>query len=156
MPGMPSADPAPDIPTPALLRASRGAYSIGIRRELAKAGIDDLPPNGAYVIGGMGNRGATATDLIRQLGMSERSTSELVDTLVSRGFLTQADVAADQREIAVVLTKRGLVAAEAIGRGVDSVEDELRTFLTAADYQGLRRGLVGLCELRERWETYGS
>jgi len=151
---VPSAsDPAPGIPTPALLRASRGAYSIGIRRELQAAGIDDMPSNGPFIIGGIGNRGAAATDLIRQLGDSKQSTSQLIDTLVSRKFVERKVDRNDRRRIELRLTPKGRTAAEAILRGVESVEAEVQAIVTPAGHAAMRSGLVALCSIRERWET---
>jgi DNA-binding MarR family transcriptional regulator len=148
----PFTDPAPEVPTPALLRASRGAYSIGIRRELLAAGIEDMPPNGPFIVGGLGNRGAAATDLLRQLGASKQSTSQLVDTLVSRGFLERKANPTDRRRIDLELTPRGATAAEAVRRGVESVEQKLKDKVGPAQHAGLRASLVALCSIRESWE----
>lgn len=145
-------DPAPDVPTPALLRASRGAYSIGIRRELHRSGFDDVPRNGSYILGGMSNRGQSASNLVRQLGISKQATSELVETLVSRGYLKRRDVPEDRRRVDLSLTVRGQSAAAAIRRGVASVDDALRSSLTRDQHDGLRAGLIALCDIRERWE----
>src|ERR1700748_1997683 len=76
-----------EVVLPALLRAARGAYGNAIRKELAAAGFDDIPRNGPFVLGGVGNRGVAAGDLVRALGVSKQAASQLVDTLVLRGYL---------------------------------------------------------------------
>ena len=50
-------------------------------------GYDDLPRNGAFVLGGMANHGAALGDLVKQLGVSKQAISQLIDTLVLRGYL---------------------------------------------------------------------
>ena len=42
-----------DIVMPALLRHARATYGLAMRRALARAGYDDIPKNGLYVIGGL-------------------------------------------------------------------------------------------------------
>ena len=58
---------------PALLRHARLTYGRAMRKALEKAGYDDLPKNGMYIIGGL----ALGLDiplgkLIRDLGISSK------------------------------------------------------------------------------------
>ena len=146
-------DPVPDVPTPALLRAARGAYTIGIRRELQKAGCDDVPRNASYILGGIGNRGQSASNLVRQLGISKQAASELVETLVGRDYLKRGDVPDDRRRVDLTLTARGKAAAAAIRSGVETVDQVLRSLLTPEQHDGLRAGLIALCDIRDGWEN---
>ena len=111
-----------------------------------------MPPNGPFIIGGIGNHGASATDLIRQLGDSKQSTSQLTDTLVSRGFVERSVNADDRRRIDLKLTPKGRAAADAILRGVEAVDIELQAIVTPEQHAGLRSGLVALCVIREKLE----
>lgn len=131
-----------DVPIPALLRAARGAYGHAIRRRLAGAGLEDLPRNGAFVLGGMGNHGVAASDLLRQLGPK---AGELVDALLARGYL-------EERDTTLELTPRGESAAREVQAGVAEVDGELAAQLTEAQLDGLRAGLVALTTIRERME----
>lgn len=142
-----------EIVIPALLRAARGAYRIAVRERLRAGGFDDLPQNGPYVLGGMGNRGATASDLVRQLGVTKQAASQLVDTLVLRGYLERRPDPDDRRRLTIELTERGRAAAAAVRAGVDSVDEELAARLTAAELAGLCAGLVALCDIREAGEN---
>lgn len=72
---------------PALLRASSGSYGHAIAVRLAAAGYDDMPRNGSYLLGGMVNHGGSTGQLVRQLGVSKQAASQLIDTLVVRGYL---------------------------------------------------------------------
>jgi len=146
--------PAPrqEISIPALLRGSRGAYGDAVRGRLAAAGFDDLPRNGPYVLGGMANRGATAGDLVRGLGVSKQAASQLIDTLVLRGYLERRVNPDDRRRMTIELTDRGEAAAAAVREGVEAVDDELARLLSGQELAGLVAGLQALCAIRERTE----
>jgi DNA-binding MarR family transcriptional regulator len=143
---------AEEVILPALLRAARGAYANAVRRELAAAGFDDMPRNGPYVLGGMANRGGSPSDLVGQLGVSERSASELIDVLVLRGYLERHVDPDDRRRMEVVLTDRGRAAAKAVRDGVETVDDELARRLSPTELAGLAAGLIALTEIREQGE----
>jgi DNA-binding MarR family transcriptional regulator len=132
---------------PALLRAARGAYADAIREELAADGIDDLPRNGAFVIGGMANQGASPGDLIRELRVSKQAASQLIDALVLRGFLERHIDPDDRRRLTIELTPRGQAAAASVRRGVVAVDEELSRRLGAGELAGLRAGLVALADI---------
>jgi DNA-binding MarR family transcriptional regulator len=142
-----------EVVVPALLRASRGAYANAIRDRLAAAGFDDMPKNGPYVIGGMANRNATAGQLVQQLGITKQATSQLLDTLVLRGYVDRSVDPDDRRRQTLELTERGRDAGVAIRAGVDSVDDELVAILSPAEMVAFCRGLEALCEIRERHEA---
>jgi len=133
---------------PALLRAARGAYGRAVREELVAAGCDDLPRNGAFILGGMANRGGGAADLMRELDVSKQAASQLIDTLVLRGYLERRANPDDRRRITVELTERGRAAAAAVGAAVGEVDAELASRLTEEELHGLRVGLWTLAQLR--------
>jgi DNA-binding MarR family transcriptional regulator len=141
------ADPA-DIP--ALLRAARGSYSNTIAAHLAAAGFEDLPRNGPFVLGGMANQGAAAVDLIRGLGVSRQAASQLIDTLVVRGYLAREVNSEDRRRLDITLTERGRAAAAAIRAAVVRVDAELADMITPVELAGLRAGLTALAAIKER------
>jgi DNA-binding MarR family transcriptional regulator len=144
--------PAEDrVEIPALLRAARGSYSHAINTSLAAAGFEDLPRNGAFVLGGMTNhhRGS-AVRMIRSLGVTKQAASQLIDTLVLRGYLTRQINPEDRRRMVVELTDRGRDAAEAVRAGVEVVDAELAQMLTPQELAGLRAGLEALVEIEQR------
>lgn len=145
-----------EVILPALLRAARGAYGDAVRRELAAAGFDDIPRNGPYVLGGMANRGGSLGDLVEQLGVSKQSASQLIDTLVLRGYLERHANPDDRRRIDIVVTDRGRAAAAAVRGGVESVDEELARRISPAEFAGLYAGLVALTEIREQGERHES
>jgi DNA-binding MarR family transcriptional regulator len=141
---------AEDVVIPALLRAARGSYSQAINAKLEAAGFADLPRNGAFVLGGMGNHGGTAVDMIRGLGVTKQAASQLIDTLVLRGYLTRDVNPEDRRRMTVALTDRGLAAAAAVRSGVESIDAELARVITPSELAGLRAGLEALGHIRDR------
>ncbi len=145
----PSAD---DIVLPALLRAARGSYGHAIRTSLAAAGYDDMPRNGAFVLGGMVNHGGSAADLVRQLGVSKQAASQLIDVLVIRSYLQRQVDPDDRRRQTLEVTERGRGAAAAVGSAVRSVDAELAAIISPEELAGLRAGLFALITIRERIE----
>jgi DNA-binding MarR family transcriptional regulator len=143
----PVADPS-DIPV--LLRAARGSYANTIAARLAADGFDDLPRNGPFVLGGMANQGGSAVGLIRGLGVSRQAASQLIDTLVLRGYLTREVNPEDRRRMDVELTARGRAAATSVRAAILEVDRELNAKLSAAQMTGLRAGLAALAEIKER------
>ncbi len=144
--------PDAEIGIPALLRAARGSYGHAIRSSLAEAGFTDVPRNGAFVLGGMVNQGIEASLLIRQLGVSRQAASQLIDTLVVRGYLQRSPHAEDRRRLTIEATERGRAAATAVRSAVTAVGEELAENITPAQMAGLRAGLIALCDIRDRLE----
>jgi DNA-binding MarR family transcriptional regulator len=107
----------PDLaafPLPALLRHARNAYGSAMRRALEEAGYADIPKNGLYVIGGLALEAGDVplAVLIRDLRISKQAAGQLVDALVSRGYLARTVDEQDRRRLVVTLTERGRAAAE--------------------------------------------
>lgn len=142
-----------EIAIPALLRAARGAYGHAIQARLVSAGFDDLPRNGPFVLGGMANRGGNAGDLVRQLGVSKQAAGQLIDVLVLRGYLEREPNPEDRRRMTIVVTERGRAAATAVRAGIEEVDGELASRLTATELAAFRSGLVELCAIREAAEA---
>jgi DNA-binding MarR family transcriptional regulator len=143
-----------DIATPALLRQARGSYGDAIRRSLAAAGCDDVPRNGAFVIGGMDRnqpegQAMTQAEAVRFLGVTKQASSQLIDTLVLRGYLVREIDPQDRRRMIVRLTERGRAAAAAIFEAVESVDAVLAKRISPAELGGFRAGLAALAEIRE-------
>jgi DNA-binding MarR family transcriptional regulator len=144
---------ADEIVIPALLRAARGTYSMAIQERLATRGFDDVPRNGPYVLGGMANHGIAPENLIRDLRVSKQAASQLIDTLVIRGYLDRTINADDRRRMTLELTERGRGAAAAVQAGVQAVDAEMLQMLSEEGVARLREGLVALIDIKERMEN---
>jgi DNA-binding MarR family transcriptional regulator len=150
-----------------LLVRARGGYGNTISAHLTAAGFDDLPRNGPFVLGGLAaprpagvsaetptlaRSAVSAVELIRSLGVTRQAASQLIDTLVLRGYLSREINPDDRRRMNIVLTERGRTAAAAIRAGIDQVEAELAEALSPDEIAGLRAGLAALGRIRERTE----
>lgn len=113
------------IPLPALMRAARTTYGTAIRAALAEVGCDDLPRNGAFVLGAIARSGLPLSEVIARLGLSKQAAGALVDTLVSRGYLDRATDPEDRRRLRVLLASRGEEAATVIREVVERVDATL-------------------------------
>ncbi|MEP7184218.1 MAG: MarR family transcriptional regulator [Rhodanobacter sp.] len=134
---------------PALLRHARNTYGVAMRQALADAGCDDIPANGLYVLGGlaMGAGGAPLGDLIHDLRISKQAAGQLVDTLVTRGYLKRDVDENDRRKITVTLTKRGRAAAATQAKARELIDAELIARVGQADVDIARRTLAVLIDI---------
>lgn len=144
--------PANDDEILVLLVGARGGYGNTIGEHLAAAGFDDLPRNGPFVLGAMANKDRPAVEVIRGLGVTRQAASQLIDTLVLRGYLSREINPEDRRRLNIVLTEHGRAAAAAIRAAIAEVDAELAQMLSLDQLAGLRAGLAALGEIRERTE----
>jgi len=137
------------IVLPALLRHAGSTYGSAMRRALEKAGYDDIPKNGLYVIAGLaaGAGGVPLGQLVRELGVSKQGAGQLIDTLVLRGYLERSIDEDDRRKLNVTLTKRGFAAAAAQARAREKIDDELLARVGPTEVKRLRQSLAALIEL---------
>jgi DNA-binding MarR family transcriptional regulator len=140
-------------PIPKLMLDARGSYGNLSRRALAEAGCDDVPDNGGFVLARLDVPGSEFTpqaEAVSDLRRSKQRSSQLIDTLVLRGYVERRNDPEDRRRMGVRLTERGRAAAAAIQAAVDTIDTELEQRLTAEELRGLRAGLAALAEIRER------
>jgi DNA-binding MarR family transcriptional regulator len=138
-----------ELVMPALLRHARTTYGVAMRRALVEAGYDDIPGNGLYVIGGLAlNReDVPLAQLIRELRISKQAAGQLVDTLVTRGYLERAVDKEDRRKLTVTLTERGRGAAAIQAAAREKVDAELLAAVGPEDIERTRRTLVALIDM---------
>jgi DNA-binding MarR family transcriptional regulator len=137
------------IPLPALLRHARTAYGSAMRRALEEAGYNDIPKNGLYVIGGLalGAGDVPLAALIRDLRISKQAAGQLVDALVSRGYLARAVDEQDRRRLVVTLTDRGRAAAATQRTAREQVDAALLAKVGPECVSHARAALVALTEI---------
>jgi DNA-binding MarR family transcriptional regulator len=133
-----------------LLRAARKTYGNAVRDALADAGFDDIPRNGAYVLARTHDDASPLPNLTRELGISKQAVSQLIDTMVMRGYLERHEDPADRRRMLIALTARGRAAARVSWEAASEVDAELAGQLTPAGVEALRTGLRTLAEMG--WE----
>lgn len=138
-----------EIPLPALLRHARGIYGAAMRRALEAAGYDDLPKNGLSVIGGLrlAEGDLALGRLIRDLNLSKQAAGQLVDTLVTRGYLRRRLDEQDRRRLRVTLTERGRAAAQVQAAARARIDAQLLEKVGAENIAHARRVLAALIDL---------
>jgi DNA-binding MarR family transcriptional regulator len=137
-----------ELGTPTLMRAARGAYARSIRAALHEIGVDDLPRNGAFILAGIDNQGGPRQDLPGDLGVSKQAVSQVIEVLVSRGYVTRSVDPADRRRVSLELTEQGHGAVEAVRHGIDAVDVRLRERASAEQIGAMRTGLSILAEIK--------
>lgn len=135
-----------EISMPALLRHARNTYGAAMRKALVKAGYDDIPGNGLYIIGGLALAAGqiALTDLIEELHVSKSAASLLVETLANRGYLVVND---DGNKLEATLTERGRAAAATQAAAREKIDAELLGAVGEADISRTRRTLAVLCDI---------
>ncbi len=138
-----------DIGMPVLLRHARNTYGAAMRRALNDAGYDDIPGNGLYVIGGLAldRNDIPLGQLIREMRLSKQAAGQLVDTLVTRGYLERSIDKDDRRKLTVTLTERGRAAAAAQRAAREKVDADLLAAVGKDDIDRTRRTLAVLCDM---------
>ncbi|MGA8277887.1 MAG: MarR family transcriptional regulator [Rhodanobacteraceae bacterium] len=146
-----------EVVIPALLRHARVTYAVAMRRALAEAGYDDVPKNGLYVLGGlaMGGDDVPLSKLIRDLRISKQAAGQLVDALVTRGYLQREIDRHDRRRLTVILTKRGRTAAAAQTRAREKIDAQLLARVGQRNLGVTRRVLAELIDIGRRQEESG-
>ena len=134
---------------PGLLRLARRAYGNAVRAAFAESGFDDMPRNGGYLLARVYDGRYAVADLIRSLGISKQAVSQLVDTMVTRGYVERKPDAEDRRRMQLTLTPRGEAAATVSWQAVTRTDAELERRLSADGVDALRRGLIALCEMSD-------
>ncbi len=141
---------APSMPT--LLRQAQQTYSNALRSALTDAGYDDLPTNGLFIIGGLARRdGVPISRLARALGITKQGAGQLVDTLVTRGYLERTPDPHDRRQQIVTLTQRGRAAAEIQTTARAALDGALEASVGPAAVGNARRTLAALIDLGRPW-----
>ncbi len=135
------------VPLPALLRGARRTYGEAVRRAASDAGFDDLPKNGPYVVGAIAHAGLPLSQIIVQLGLSKQAAGQLVDALVSRGYLDRKVDTADRRRLTISLTSRGAEVAKIVRQAIERVDAELVARAGAKNVEVMRRTLAAVMEI---------
>ncbi len=138
-----------ELGVPGLLRLARRAYGNAVRAALAESGFDDMPRNGAYLLARVYDGRYAAADLTRGLGISKQAVSQLVDTMVTRGYIERKPDTDDRRRMQLALTQRGAAAGTVSWQAATRTDEELERRLSADGVAALRRGLITLCEMSD-------
>lgn len=134
------------VSMPALLRHARGTYGNAMRAALEAEGYDDIPKSGLYVIGALalGGEDVQLSAVIADIGLSKQAAGQLVDTLVTRGYLERRVDPQDRRRLVVTLTERGRAAAKVQQGARDRIDARLAARTSEQGVSALRRMLAAV------------
>lgn len=136
-----------DLALPTLLAQARLTHVREIRRRLAAAGFDDMPPTGVRVIGRLARGGTTVGEVAGAYDASKQAASKLVDSLVMRGYVDRVPAQEDRRRMNVVLTERGRAAAREVRAAIDDVDARFIEAVGQRDAYRMRQLLAVLAAL---------
>jgi DNA-binding MarR family transcriptional regulator len=140
-----------EVVLPGLMASARTTYGQAMRAALRRAGFDDMPPRGMGLVGGIARNGPIAQqELPRALSTSKQSASQLVETLVQRGYLERSADPDDRRRVVLTLTDKGQKASKITAGALDRIDAALGRHVTAEDVAATRRVLGVLSVLGER------
>jgi DNA-binding MarR family transcriptional regulator len=142
----------------ALLRHARLPYAISMRTALEAAGFDDIPKNGLHVIGGLARQSDAhpLSRLIADLRLSKQASGQLVDTLVTRGYLNREVDPDDRRRLTIGLTERGRAAAKVLAAAGATVDGELLARIGPNDLASARQALFVLVDIGRKRMAPGA
>jgi hypothetical protein len=168
-----SAQGTNDLASLRLMRSARGVYSASIREQLHAIGADDLPRNGAFVLAEMDSgSGRPVQARPTQPDLGQQAATDLLDILVKRGYLQRRprldDAGGTVAEVAEVtevteltefpelteltefpeLTERGNEVVQAVRRGIEAVDLQLRERVTPEQVDTMRSVLIALAEIK--------
>jgi DNA-binding MarR family transcriptional regulator len=138
---------------PGLLRGARKAYGNLVRQAFADEGFDDMPRHGAYVLARVYGDSSAPADLARDLGISKQAVSQLIDTMVMRGYLARTPDAGDRRRMVLTLTPRGEAAATASWQAASRADTEVASRLSPDGVAALRAALITLCQMADETDA---
>jgi DNA-binding MarR family transcriptional regulator len=141
--------PFDHVSMPVLLWHARTAYVLAMRSALNEVGYEDIPKSGLYVLGGLARQkgGRPLSQLIEDLRISKQAAGQLVDTLVTRGYLERDVDAEDRRKLTIALTERGRAVAKVLAVARAKVDAQLISRAGAKDVERARRVLSVLVDI---------
>jgi DNA-binding MarR family transcriptional regulator len=92
--------------------------------------------------------GAAVSDVIADLGVSKQTVSQLIDTLVVRGYVERTSDAEDRRRVILTLTERGGAASSVVFATVVEIDARLVAIVGAERMAHTKETLAALLSLR--------
>jgi DNA-binding MarR family transcriptional regulator len=126
----------------------------GVQQGLADRGFDDVRPVHGFAFARLSGSPATTAQLAEHLGITKQATSELVQHLVERGYLTRAADPDDRRARLLVLTDHGQACTQAAEQAASATVDGWKNRLSADAFEDLQSALAGIAlpgRLRPAW-----
>jgi DNA-binding MarR family transcriptional regulator len=126
----------------------------GIQHGVAERGFDDVRPMHGFAFEFLSTGPVTAAQLAAHLGVTKQATSELVQYLIDRGYVTRTPDPVDRRARLLELTDRGRECTRA---AQDAAQRTVKTWelrLSPGQAAALRDGIAAAVlpgPLRPSW-----
>jgi DNA-binding MarR family transcriptional regulator len=131
-----------------LLRRTVRRYAAPVSHALDAGGFGDLPQRGVWAVSALARTepGLSGRDLVVRMGISKQAVSQLVETLVTTGYVDRRPAPDDRRRTLLHLTSRGGRAARIIDDTVAGLESDMAATIGREQLQLLHRALLVLDE----------
>ena len=131
-----------------LFRRAVRRYASPVSEALVAEGLGDLPQRGVWAVSALAQAepGLSGRDLVTRLGISKQGISQLIESLVTLGYVARHAAADDRRRTLLHLTARGRDAARIIDATVAEVEQTMADTIGRERLQELHRALLELDE----------
>jgi DNA-binding MarR family transcriptional regulator len=131
-----------------LLRRAVRRYALPVDEALAAGGFGDLPQRGVWAVSALAQAepGLSGRDLVTRMGISKQAISQLIETLVTLGYVARRPAPDDRRRTLLHLTPRGRRAARIIDTTIAEMEEAMANSIGRERLQELHRALVELDE----------
>jgi DNA-binding MarR family transcriptional regulator len=129
-----------------LLRRTVRRYAAPVADALEAGGFGDLPQRGVWAVSALApaEPGLSGRDLVARMGISKQAVSQLIDTLVTTGYVARGPAPDDRRRTLLHLTTRGASAARIIDDTVARLEGEMEAVIGRAPLHALHEALLQL------------
>ncbi|MFZ0251264.1 MAG: MarR family winged helix-turn-helix transcriptional regulator [Acidimicrobiales bacterium] len=129
-----------------LLRRSVRRYAAPVADSLAEGGFGDLPQRGVWAVSALAQTepGLSGRDLVARMGISKQAISQLVDTLVTMGYVARHPASDDRRRTLLQLTPRGRRAARIIDDTVAALEADMEAVIGRDLLRAIHEALLQL------------
>lgn len=126
----------------------------GVQQGLAERGFDDVRPVHGFAFARLSGSPATTAQLAEHLGITKQATSELVQHLVDRGYLTRTVDPHDRRARLLVLTEHGQACTRTAERAASATVNSWKNRVGPDVFDDVQTALEGLAtpgRLRPAW-----
>ncbi len=140
--------------TAAALLALASELVDGVQQGLAQRGFDDVRPAHGFTFSLLSGGRATTADVAEHLGVTKQAASQIVEHLVTRGYVTRKPHPSDARARLLVLTAHGRACTRAAEQAAADVVNRWGDELSPHAFATMQRSLVRLApsgSLRPAW-----
>jgi DNA-binding MarR family transcriptional regulator len=127
-----------------LLRRTVRRYATPVADALEATGFGDLSQRGVWALSALARTepGLSGRDLVLRMGISKQAVSQLVDSLVTMGYVERRPAPDDRRRTLLHLTTRGRGAAHVVDDTVALVEAHMSATIGQERLHLLHRALL--------------